>query len=308
MKTITKLPTLLALLAIVAFGFTACQKGDDVSTDSSLIASQLGAVAVAPTSSVLSTSATASADSLYAMGACKKEQKRTKVAQEALSASITTYLTANYAGYTFIKAFSTTSPNTTTLDSYVVAILFNSKPVAIKFDATGTFVKVLELREGKDLGRKGGHHAGGCFDNRDGKQRDSIAVTALPQTIKQYFAANYAQDTLKSAWIGKDGSILVVSKNVKYFGTAFKADGTFIKRESLPGHPGRGKEIAQDQLPATVIAYLNTTYPNYVFKKAFEHSMNGTLKGHLVIIDANLTKYAVLFNATGAFVEAKIIR
>jgi hypothetical protein len=308
MKTITKIPTLFALLTIVAFGFTACQKGDDVSTESSLIASQLGAVAVAPTSSVLSTSSTTSADSLYAMGACQKDQRKTKVAQEALSASITTYLTTNYAGYTFIKAFSTTLPNTTTLDSYVVAVLFNGKPVAIKFDATGTFVKVLELREGKDLGRKGGHHAGGHFDHRDGKQRDSIAVTALPQTIKQYFAANYAQDTLKSAWVGKDGSILVVSKNVKYFGTAFKADGTFIKRESLPGHSGKGKEITQDKLPANVLAYLNTTYPNYVFKKAFEHSMNGTLKGHLVIIDANLTKYAVLFNATGAFVEAKIIR
>lgn len=305
-----KTRTLFVALIALATGFTACQKGNEAETDFELTASQNGAVAITPTSSVVTTlnSSTNSTDSIYAMEACRRTHKRAKVEQSALSVSITTYLNTNYAGYTFVKAFSTTAIATNVLDSYVVGFLFNGKPVAIRFTANGTFVKVLELREGKDMDKPGGHRFGGCFENRDGKQRDSIAISALPQTIKQYFTTNFAQDTLKSAWLGKDGGILVISKNVKYYGTAFKADGTFIRRETLPSHPGKGKEIAQSALPANVQSYLSTTYPNYVFKKAYEHKSGDILKGYLVIIDANLTKYAVLFNATGAFVEVKTIR
>lgn len=311
MKNSMKTKTLFVALIALATGFTACQKGNEASTDFELAAGQNGAVAISPTSSVVTTlnsNATSSTDSIYAMDACRRTHKRAKVEQSALLTAIITYLNTNYAGYNFVKAFSTTAIATNVLDSYVVGFIYNGKPVALRFNASGTFVKVLELREGKDMNKPGGHGPGGCFENRDGKQRDSIAISALSQTIKQYFASNYAQDTLKSAWVGKDGGILVISKNVKYFGTAFKADNTFIRRELLPTHAGKGKEIAQSALPANVQSYLSTTYPNYVFKKAYEHKVGDTLKGFLVIIDANLTKYAVLFNATGAFVEVKTIR
>lgn len=313
MKNLHTSKTLAIALLAIAIGFTACQKAQETETDLSLDATQIGAVAIAPTSIVLttlngSTTTTTAPDSIYAVDACRRTHKRAMVAESALLAPITTYLSTNYAGYTFIKAFSTTLIATNTLDSYVVAILFNGKPVALRFGAAGTFIKVLELREGKDMKRPGGHRLGGLFDHRDGKQRDSIAISALPQNIKQYFTNNHAQDTLKSTWIGKDGGILVISKNVKYYGTAFKADGSFVRREVLPSHTGKEKEIAQSALPANVLSYLSTTYPNYVFKKAFEHKANGVLRGYLVIIDANMTKYAVLFNATGTFVEAKVIR
>ncbi|MDA9554981.1 hypothetical protein N9R54_01985 [Pelobium sp.] len=311
MKTITKISTLLSLSAMIAIGFTSCKKNADISTDTSALASQLGAVAVTPSSSILNVTATASTstqDSVYAMDACRRDHKRTSVTKDALSSAINIYLNTNYAGYTFIKAFSTTLISTNTVDSYVVAFLYNNKPVAIRFDASGNFVKVLELREGRDLGRPGGHHDGGCFEDRDGRQRDSIALSLLPNSIKQYFATTYPQDTLKSAWIAKEGAIIVLSKNVTYFGNAFKLDGTFIKREVLPSPLGKGKEITQDKLPATALTYLSTTYPNYVFKKAFEHSLNGVVKGYAVIIDANLTKYAVIFDASGAFVAVKTVR
>ncbi len=311
MKNLSTSKTLIVALLAMVTGFTACQKGQEAETDLSSDAIQFGAVAIAPTSVISTTlngSTSTTPDSIYAVDACRRTHKRAKVTESALLAPITTYLSANYAGYTFLKAFSTTVIATNTLDSYVVAILFNGKPVALRFGAAGAFIKVLELREGKDMKRPGGHHLGGFFDHRDGKQRDTIAISALPQTIKQYFASNYAQDTLKNAWVGKDGGILVVSKNVKFYGTAFKADGSFIRREILPSHPGKEKEIVQSALPTQVLSYLSTTYPNYVFKKAFEHKANGVLRGYLVIIDANMTKYAVLFNATGAFVEVKVVR
>ena len=58
------------------------------------------------------------------------------------------------------------------------------------------------------------------------------------------------------------------------------------------------------QLSPAPAAYLAQTYPNYMFDKAFSLPENGTLKENVVIIDANNTRYAVEFDASGAFVHA----
>jgi hypothetical protein len=293
-------------LALVSLAFTACNKADQLDNfDNALL--QNGAVAVATTESVMG-NFNPPKDSVYAVGACDREHKRTEVKAADLTAKITSYLNTNYAGYIFIKAFSTTLKSSTTIDSYVVAFHFNGKPVAIRFNAEGNFIKVLELREGNDMRKDRDHHDGGCFDNRDGKQRDSLAIANLPAIIKAYMSTNYPKDTLKGAWINKDLSIIVASKNVTFFGNAFKLDGSFIERNALPSHGGQDKEIQQSALPANVLTYLNTIYPNYGFKKAFSASEKGAVRGYLVIIDANLTKYAVLFDGNGVFVMAKSVR
>lgn len=41
--------------------------------------------------------------------------------------------------------------------------------------------------------------------------------------------------------------------------------------------------------------------------RAFSVSENGALKGYLVFIDANNTKYAVEFDASGQFLRSKTI-
>lgn len=293
-------------LACLALAFTACNKADNLDNfDNALL--QNGAVAVATTESVVG-NLNAPKDSLYAIGACDREHKRTRVLATDLSARITSYLTTNYPDYTFIKAFSTTLKTSTTIDSYVVAIHFNGKPVAIRFNAEGNFVKVLELREGNDMRKDRDHHDGGCFDNRDGKQRDSLAISNLPAIIKAYMSTNYPKDTLKGAWVNKDLSVIVVSKNLTFFANAFKLDGTFIGRNPLPSHGGQDKEIQQSALPANILSFLNTTFPNYGFKKAFSASEKGVVRGYLVIIDANLTKYAVLFDSNGVLVSVKPVR
>ena len=303
MKTAIKIKSVL-LAAVIAVSFSSCKKDQNLETDQEIALAELGAVAITSTSSISGVVATNSTDSIYAIDACRKDKRKAKVIAEALLPAIKAYLNNNYDGYTFKKAFSITAKESSTIESFVVGIMFNGKPVAIRFSASGIFVKVLELREGEDIKRKGDHRKGGCFDDRDGKQRDSIAISALSLKIKQYFAANYATDTLKGAWINKDASIIVISKNKGFFATSFTAEGVFIARKTLPPHPGKDKEVAQSALPAAVTSYLSTTYPNYVFKKAFAD----TSRGYLVIIDANMTKYAVAFNASGAFVEAKIIR
>jgi hypothetical protein len=60
-------------------------------------------------------------------------------------------------------------------------------------------------------------------------------------------------------------------------------------------------------LPANVRSYLTNAYPNYIFKKAFSISDANTLKGYVVFIDANNTKYAIEFDASGNFVKVKVI-
>jgi hypothetical protein len=300
-----KFSPLFVLVAALGLAVTSCQKSAEITTSTQEQGILSGAVAIVPNSTILANS---TPDSIYAVGACSNKQTRTAVDSTALPSAIPFYLFTNYEGYSFIKAFSTTSVSTGTLDGYVVAITYNGKPVVVKFDATGTFVKVLELREGKDLGRKGGHHDGGCYENRDGKHKDSLAISALPAAITAYFANNYLQDTIKNAWTVKNGKIIVISKNVSYFGTSFTAAGVFVKRSTLPSHSGKGTSIDAANLPALVTTYLTSTYPNYVFDKAYAHSdKSAVLKGYLVIIDANLTKYAVLFDASGNFVKVKTI-
>ena len=121
-------------------------------------------------------------------------------------------------------------------------------------------------------------------------------------------ATTYSADTLVHAFVNKDQSMVVISKNVTYFATAFSAANSFIKRTDLPASPAKGRSIEASALPAVSTTYLSTTYPNYVFKKAFELKTNSAIKGYLVLIDANLTKYAIHFDASGQFVKAVTIR
>jgi hypothetical protein len=169
------------------------------------------------------------------------------------------------------------------------------------------FFRVLEQREKGDLSGAG-HHRGGRFEHRDGKGRDTIALTALSSSISSYFAANYPTDTLVKAFRNNDSSILVLSHNNGAFATLFNAGDGFIKREQLQSRNGACKTIALADLPSVAANYLSQTYPNYIFEKAFSLSQSGTVKGYVVLIDANNTKYAIEFDAAGNFVAAKTVR
>jgi hypothetical protein len=285
---------------------SACKKDNVLSLDDELQFVKLEAITISSTSAV-SGSGNAT-DSLYAMDACKKGNKKTRVEQSSLSASITTYLSANYPGNTFLKAYQIANQTTSVIESFVVVVQFNEKPVAIKFDASGIFLKVLEIREGRNMKGKGGWHAGGLFDNRDGKHRDTLAISAIPSAIKAYMLSTHPADTLVHAFVNKDQSIILISRNIEFYATSFTTANVFIKRIQLPAGPAKVRSIEASALPSKSSAYLNTTYPNYVFKKAFELKVNGALKGYLVLIDANLTKYAIHFDASGQFLKAVTIR
>jgi hypothetical protein len=306
MKRYTTIKNAILIVSMGILTLSACKKDNTLSLDDELQFARLEAITISSTSAI-GGSGNAS-DSLYAMGACKKGNKKTRVEQSSLSASIRTYLSANYPGNTFLKAYQIANQTTSVLESFVVVVQFNEKPVAIKFDASGNFLKVLEIREGRNMKGKGGWHAGGLFDNRDGKHRDTLAISAIPAAIKAYMLSTHPADTLVHAFVNKDKSIILISRNIEFYATSFTTANVFIKRIQLPAGPAKVRTIEASALPSKSSAYLNTTYPNYVFKKAFELKVNGAVKGYLVLIDANLTKYAIHFDASGQFVKAITIR
>jgi hypothetical protein len=136
---IRSLRTLYALAAGMLILYS-CKKSNDASSDTTTTDSEIGVAAAFPI--------TAAADSVYFQQDCGRGGSRDSVAQADLPTAVTDYLTANYAGYVYHKAFSV-KDSTGAVTGYAVVIYADSKPVGLLFDAEGTFVKVLEQRRGK---------------------------------------------------------------------------------------------------------------------------------------------------------------
>ena len=287
------------VLALASITFVSCNKdisGTSVSTSTS------STIAVAAN---LSGSVAAASDSVYIIQPCERGSKRDSIAESALPSAVSSYLSSNYSGYTFSKAFSivNSAGNTT---GYVVVIYYNDNPVGIEFNSAGEFVKVLEQREKGDLNGKGWHH-GGRFENRGGFHNDTIALASLPANILSYTSSNYASDTLIKAFVSRDTNYLILSRNNGLYATVFDASGNLVKRVQLPSKEGGCSTVEQSVLPAVTLAYLGDTYPDYVFEKAFVIKAGGVVQAYVVVIDANNTKYGLEFDANGNFLKAKTI-
>lgn len=297
------------IAAAIMTSLFSCTK-DAVKTTSTITASTGTTLAATATQSIAITSLASTAlghDSLYVMNCFPPKGSKDPIAFSALPTAVGTYLTANYAGYNFLKAFKTLD-SAKAVNGYVVIVNFNSKPVGLKFDATGTFVKVLEQRAGHDLKGGPGFHPGGPFQDRDGKGRDTVAISALPAAVTTFFSTTYPTDTLLHADLGPDTTYILISKNNGLFATAITKTGTLIKRIAIDKHPGPATPVAQSALLSAITTYLTATYPGYVFDKAFAEKSGTTVQAYVVFINVNDTRYAVKLDVSGTFVNAKVLR
>jgi hypothetical protein len=304
MKMQLKTITAYFIAAVLIAGATSCKK--EVSNnieDNTVLATTSTSSTIAVAADGTSSNGSA-ADSVYIINPCNKGTHRDAVEAAALPASIQTYLSTNYSGNTFNKAFAV-KDTTGAVKGYVVIINYNGKPVGLEFKADGTFVKVLEQRERSDINNNG-WHPGGRFENRNGQHKDTVALSSLSATITAYLTANYAGDTLVRAFKVAGGNYLVITKNNGLFATLFTNAGVFVGRVSLTA-VNTLVNVTDATLPTNALNYLSTTYPNYVLGKAVSVSISGTLKGYIAVIDANNTKYCVAFDANGNFVAAKAI-
>jgi hypothetical protein len=304
MKTMKQLKTQFYVFAGLLLSLTACQKTDSVeSTDESTSPT----IAVAASASATVTASASGTDSVYIIQPCGRGARREAIAQASLPADVTTYLTANYSGYVYHKSYAIKSSANATA-GYVVVIYYNDKPVALAFNSAGAFEKVLEQREKGDLGGKGWHH-GGRFSNREGKGKDTVALASLPAAITTYMSANYAGDTLVKAFRTRDSSYVLFSKNNGAYASLFTSTSVFVKRMQLPTKEIKAvaSVIDASALPLLARTFLEAAFPNYVSNTAFSLSVNNVLKGYVVVVDANNTKYAVEFTAAGVFFKAKTV-
>lgn len=292
----------------LAIGLFSCKKESTLGTAASGSAIEAaiqntGAIAVGATTA----GSTSAADSIYVVNACSRGARKDSVSFSNLPASVSNYLSANYAGYTFQKAYNIKDASGTN-QGYVVIIQYNGNPVGLKFDVSGNFIKVLEQREGRDL-LNNGWHTGGHFEHRGDVSKDTIALNSLPPGILSYMSARYSSDTLLAASQTRGGAYVVLSKNNGFFATVFDNAGNFVNRVTLPEPAPREviAAVAQSSLPASIGSYLSATFPAYVFEKAYTLTINKTVQGYVVVIEANSTKYAVLFDASGNFVKVKTV-
>ena len=214
-----------------------------------------------------------------------------EIATTSLPTSITDYLTANYAGYTVVKA-GVSKDSSGTINNYKVLISVNGKPYSLEFDASGNFLKV----ETPD-----GHRAG-----------NGITQANLPAAITDYLTTNYAGYAFNNAEVRIEngttsGYEVVITQNNKLYFLLFDASGKFLSAKDAParpdghggpGQPGGGhgqeKSIAQANLPAAVTTYLTTNYSGYAF-----------VAGEVAADPAgNIVRYEVKFTLSGKSYEA----
>lgn len=223
-------------VAALAVGLNACNKSSvDPDSDS------------AARHGVVSTSATG-------------PHSLTTVDAASLPASITTYISTNYAGATIKEALKGPEGN------YAVAITVNGVVKLLLFKADGTFVKEVAGRPGPAPGDSARHHAPGDSAHHHmpgdsahhhapgdsirhprpvagdsahhprpgggGPASTTVAVSSLPAAITAYINTNYAGAAINRADQDKKTSdyvVLITTANKKRVALLFGSDGTFKK-------------------------------------------------------------------------------
>jgi len=295
----------ICLAVALALGITSCTKNlsSTTSQTSTSTTSTSSTIAVA---AVTADSPSTTTDSVYVIQHCAPGYFRDSIAASALPSAITSYLDTAYSGYSFLKGYII-KDSAGTVGGYVVIISYNGKPVALLFNADGALVRILEQREAGDISGEGWHH-GGRFGNRDGQHRDTVALSTLPSAITSYFTGSYPQDTLLKAFRNYDSGYVVISKDSGVlYATVFSSSGSFIKRLIIAAPDGQVAAIDQTALPSSILSYLTATYPDYVFEKAFSLTADGSIRAYLVVIDADNTKYGLVFDSLGTLLSVHTI-
>ena len=263
--------SLLIALTVIVAGLYGCNQSQQTvtpDTDSSI--------------SATSTARLASDSSGFF---CKK--KITKIAVTDLPATVSGYISTNYARATVDYAAKDDTGN------FLVAITQNGETKALLFNADGTFNEELAMKGGPD--RKGGSHGKG-----GGKKGtlEQIAVADLPSAITSYISTNYAGAEIKTA--AKDSTrgylvMIVVSDQSKTL--LFNTDGTFNKEVSKPLR-GKFTAVAVADLPAAITTYITTTYAGSTIKDAAKNA-----EGQFVVVvkTSDGKPVALLFEADGTF-------
>ncbi len=213
----------------------------------------------------------------------------TKVDVSALPATVTSYISASYAGATVNYAAKDDAGN------FLVAITQNNQRKALLFNADGTFSRELSLRGGGGKGHGHGHRG-------KGDSLTLVAVANLPAAITSYITTNYASATITAAALDATrGYFVMITQNSQRQTLLFNADGTF-NQAIVRGTHGNYTAIEASTLPAAVTTYITTNYAGATIRAAGK-STTGQFK---VIVQPTTGRLVeLLFAADGTFVQAR---
>lgn len=149
----------------------------------------------------------------------------TQILQAALPAAITTYLDANYKGYTFVHARSDMTNGA--ISGYDVEITLNGVSRGLLFDAAGKFVSIETSEGNNEHGNKGN-------DGKNDNNGTAILQKDLPVVITTYLDTNYKGYTFVSAVIEKNGTTIKeyevnITYNLVNYHVEFDSNGVFVK-------------------------------------------------------------------------------
>lgn len=215
----------------------------------------------------------------------------TKIGVSALPATVTSYISASYAGATIDYAAKDDAGN------FLVVITQSDQRKALLFNADGTFNKELSLRGG---GKGKGHGPGHKGGNRDSLSK--VAVANLPAAITSYITTNYASAAIVTAALDATrGYIVMIVQNSQRRALLFNVDGTFTQ-EIVRGFGKGYTAIATSALPVAVTAYITANYAGSTIKMA---GKNSTGQYKVLIQPASGRIVELLFAADGTFVQAR---
>jgi hypothetical protein len=222
----------------------------------------------------------------------KKNTTNVAVTQANLLPAISTYLTANYAGYTFVNAYSEAVSGG--INAYDVNITLNNVPYHVVFSATGVFISVNSAGKGH------------------GKMNQTMATVAqadLLANIKTYLNTTYAGYTFINAYSETSNSVLTgydvnISYNAVNYHVTFDATGAFVSVGTRKAKTATTNvPVAQADLLAAISTYLTTNYAGYTFVNAYSEAVSGVIANYDVNITSNTVTYHVVFDAAGVFVS-----
>jgi hypothetical protein len=220
------------------------------------------------------------------------------ITQANLLPAISTYLTANYAGYTFVNAYSEATNGT--IVNYDVNITLNSIAYHVVFDATGKFVSSVT----------------GSVNKKQGVATTNVAVAQadLLSAISTYLIANYNGYTFVNAYSeAVNGTIINYDVNITLNSVAyhvvFDATGKFVSvgkgNGKNTGTKTTNVAVTQANLLAAISTYLTANYSGYTFVNAYSEASNGVIVNYDVNIKLNNVSYHVVFDVAGTFVSVK---
>jgi hypothetical protein len=147
----------------------------------------------------------------------KCKGKLTNIEIAALPSTVTAYITKNYAGAAIKFAGKDDK------GQFVVGVSLNSVETGLLFDATGTFVQVLQNYKNK-------------------AKLTEVVITTLPASVSAYVASKYAGYTIKRAGKDADGNLFIgIGNGTDHKVLLFDATGTFKEEKAIPQHDNDGK-------------------------------------------------------------------